>query len=149
MTASGQVLIEGFRPEELPEALGHELEAEVLSGRPIVARAGTADVLISLVIEGSVLRTELAHVDGGGEGVLPALIPVVVRLARRRGAAEIEWLVFATSCARPNPRLRPILERRGFVVRETSGRGLCYHRRDLVERDDANRTDSAGGEGAG
>jgi len=26
-------------------------------------------------------------------------------------------LVFATNCARPNPRLRPILEARGFVVR--------------------------------
>jgi hypothetical protein len=143
MTVSREVLIEGFRPSELPEALGPALEAEVVSGRPLVARVGTADVLLSLAIEGDVLRAELAHVDGGGEGVLPALFPVVVRLAQRRGAAEIEWLVFATNCARPNPRLRPILERRGFAVREIPGRGVCYHRRDLVASARGGRTDDA------
>jgi hypothetical protein len=127
-----QLLIEGYRPDELPEALDPELEAEVLSGRPLVARVGTAEVLISLALDGSLLRAELAHVDGGGEGVLPILISVILRLARRRGASDVEWLVFATNCARPNPRLRPILEGRGFVVREIPARGFCYYRRDRV-----------------
>ena len=149
MAGLEQLLIEGFRPDELPEALGPELEAEVVNGRPLVARVGTAEVLISLAIDGGLLRAELAHVDGGGEGVLPALISVVVRLAQRRGAADIEWFVFATNCARPNPRLRPILERRGFVVRVLPDRGLCYHRRDRVARGHTVGTDSERREGAG
>jgi hypothetical protein len=117
-------------PSELPEALGPELEAEVVNGRPLVARVGTAQVLISLALDDRLLRAELAHVDGGGEGVLATLISVIVRFARQRGATEIEWLVFATNCARPNPRLRPILEGRGFTVREVPDRGFCYYRRD-------------------
>jgi hypothetical protein len=127
-----QLLIEGFRPDELPEALGPEVEAEVLNGRPMVARVGTAEVLISLNFDGGLFRVELAHVDGGGEGVIPALTAVLLRLARRRGATDIEWFVFATNCARPNPKLRPILERRGFMVRDFPDRGFCYYRRDRM-----------------
>ena len=134
-----QLLIEGFLPDELPESLGPALEAEVVNGRPLVARVGTAEILFSLVIDGDLLRAEFAHVDGGGEGVLSTLLAVVVRLARRRGATEIEWLVFATNCARPNPRLRPILEKCGFVVREVADRGFCYYRRDQVARGDGAR----------
>ena len=140
-----QLLIEGYLPSELPEALGPELEAEVTNGRPLVARVGTAEVLISLVLDGGVLRAELAHVDGGGEGVLPALISVILRFARRQSAAEIEWLVFATNCARPNPRLRPILEGRGFVVREVPDRGFCYYRRDRVVSSDESKTEADAG----
>jgi hypothetical protein len=133
MTGRSELLIEGFRPDDLPDALGPDLEADVLSGRPLVARVGTAEILFSLATDGPLLRAELAHVDGGGEGVLPTLIAVVVRLARRRKAEAIEWLVFATNCARPNPRLRPLLERRGFVVRDMGARGLCYYRRDALD----------------
>jgi hypothetical protein len=132
MAAKTGLLIEGFRPDELPAALGPELQRELLRGRPLVARAGTSDVLMSLELRDGVLRAELAHVDGGGEGILPALFSIIVRLGRLHDAREVEWLVFATNCARPNPRLRPVLERRGFVVREISGRGFCYYRKDLV-----------------
>jgi hypothetical protein len=143
-----ELLIEGFRPGDLPEALGPELEAQVLNGRPLVARVGTAEVLISLAVDGGLFRAELAHVDGGGEGVLPTLISVIVRLARRRAAHEIEWLVFATNCARPNPRLRPLLERRGFVVREVPDRGFFYYRRDRISADaPSDGSPSSGGAG--
>jgi hypothetical protein len=133
MARRDELLIEGFRPDDLPAALGPDLEAEVMTGRPMVARIGTAEVLISLAMNGGLFRAELAHVDGGGEGVLPTLISVIVRLARRRGAEEIEWLVFATNCAKPHPMLRPLLERRGFEVREIEHRGFCYYRRDRVD----------------
>ena len=114
----------------MPEALGPELQAEILAGRPLVARVGTSEVLMSLELRDDLLRAELAHVDGGGEGVLPALFSIIIRLARLQGARQVEWLVFATNCARPNPRLRPVLERRGFIVKEISGRGPCCYRRD-------------------
>jgi hypothetical protein len=87
---------------------------------------------MSLELRDGVLRVELAHVDGGCEGVLPALFSIIVRLARLHGAREVEWLVFATNCAWPNPRLRPVLERRGFIVKDVPGRGSCYYRRDAV-----------------
>jgi hypothetical protein len=143
-----ELLIEGFRPSDLPDALGAEVEAEVLNGRPLVARVGTAEILISLSMDGGLFRAELAHVDGGGEGVLPTLISVIMRLARRRAAQEIEWLVFATNCARPNPRLRPLLERRGFVIREVADRGFCYSRRDRISgHSEASGSASEGGAG--
>jgi hypothetical protein len=44
---------------------------------------------------------------------------------------QSEWLVYATACAKPNLKLRRVLERRGFTVREVPGKGECYHQ--LVE----------------
>ena len=44
-----------------------------------------------------------------------------------RTGTKVEWFVYATHCARPNPKLRRVLERRGFVVREVAGRGPCYY----------------------
>src|SRR5262245_18399153 len=104
-----------------------------MNGRPMVARVGRAEILIWLALNGGLFRAGVDHVDGGGEGVLATLISVILRLARRHAAAEIEWLVFATNCARPNPKLLPLLERRGFTVREVPDRGFCYYRRDRVE----------------
>jgi hypothetical protein len=68
-------------------------------------------------MQANVLAVHLAHVDGGGEGVLPALMGVFLRLAKSRDAIAIEWVVHATNCAKPKPRLRRILERRGFSIR--------------------------------
>src|SRR5262249_62180989 len=114
----------------LPDALGPELLADVLSGRSIVARAGTVEILLSAEIRGGVLAVHLAHVDGGGEGVLPALMAAFVRLAKSREATAVEWAVHATNCAKPNPRLRPILERRGFSIAAASDGTTFYFRRD-------------------
>jgi hypothetical protein len=60
---------------------------------------------------------------------LPTLMSAILRLAQLRHASELEWFVFAANCARPNLRLRPILERRGFTLRETPNGGSCYYRR--------------------
>ena len=45
MAGREEILIEGFRPRDLPDALGPELEAEVMNGRPMVARIGTAETV--------------------------------------------------------------------------------------------------------
>jgi hypothetical protein len=125
-----KALIEGYPAEQLPDALSPELLADVLSGRSIVARAGSAKILLSAEIKVDILRVHLAHIDGGGEGVLPALMAVFVRVARSREATAVEWFVHATNCAKPNPRLRPILERRGFSIVEASDGTTHYFRRD-------------------
>jgi hypothetical protein len=80
------------------------------------------------------LIVELAHVDGGGEGVLPTLAALAQRYGRRRGVSQIEWFVYATHCANPNLKLRRVLERRGFVVRDVAGKGECYYLASALEK---------------
>jgi len=45
----------------------------------------------------------------------------------RRGLSAVEWIVHAVNCARPNPKLRRVLERRGFEVRDIAGIGEAYY----------------------
>lgn len=127
-----EILIEGFRPDELPDALQGEALAAVLNGRPMVVNVGSATILASVAITDRRCRAELAHVDGGGEGVLRAVFLAIQNLARRNGAEEIEWRVFAVNCARPNPKLRAVLERIGFVIRHIPGSGDCFCRSDRI-----------------
>ena len=119
--------IEGYAPEELLRLPDADLESLVFNGAPLVFRAGTAEILGQFELDGLRLIIELAQIDGGGEGVLPTLAALAQRYARHKGLAEIEWRVYATNCAQPNLKLRRVLERRGFVVRDVPGRGECYH----------------------
>ena len=105
----------------------------VQAGRPIVFRAGSATVLAEVSVDGGRLIVELAHVDGGGEGVLPTLWRFGHAYARGQAFCEFEWLVHATRCARPNPRLPQVLERMGFRVEDLPVRGLVYRRLDRLE----------------
>jgi hypothetical protein len=78
------------------------------------------------VIRNERLIAELAHIDGGGEGVLPTITTLLRTVARRRQLAEIEWLVYATNCARPNPKLRRVLVKSRFEVEKHEVKGECY-----------------------
>jgi len=122
------VRVEGFTPEELLALPPEEFDGLIFAGRPVVFRAGSAEVLAEFSRGDTFLSLDLAHIDGGGEGVLPTIVAIAERYAKARGLQRIEWLVRATNCARPNPRLRAMLERRGFVPREVPGRGECYYR---------------------
>lgn len=124
-----QITIEGYTPNEILALPTDELEVLVMTGEPLAFRAGTAEILGEFGINESCLRVELAHIEGGGEGVLPTLWLLAERYARARGLSEIEWIVYATNCANPNPKLRPLLERRGFEVRDVAGRGEAYYQR--------------------
>jgi hypothetical protein len=124
------VTIEGFTPDEILSIPDVDLDAWVFSATPIVFRAGTAEVLGQFQVVESRMTAELAHIDGGGEGVLPTLTMVLRRIAARRGLKEIEWLVYATNCAKPNPKLRRVLERSGYTVASDEKRGDIYR---LVE----------------
>jgi hypothetical protein len=121
------VLIEGLSPDQILALPAEELDALALSGEPLVFRVGTAEVLGSFRVADGALVVELAHIDGGGEGVLPVLTALAERYARREGLAALEWRVHAVRCARPNLKLRRVLERRGFQVRDVPGCGECYH----------------------
>lgn len=124
-----RILIEGFTPEQLLELPDAELRALVLRDEPLVFSAGSATVLGAFRTAGDTLVLELAHIDEGGDSVLPALASLASRYAKRTGLAAIEWHVHAVHCARPNLDLRRVLERSGFVVRDVPGKGDCYWRR--------------------
>lgn len=124
------LLIEGYSPDEILALPNEELHAIVLSDEPLVFRAGSANMLGRFRVEGSKLVMELAHVDGGGEGALPALAALARRYALREKLTAIDWRVHAVHCAKPNLKLRRVLERRGFEVGLVDGVGECYR---LVE----------------
>ena len=115
----------------LPDDL---LEQEVMTGDPLVLRVGTADVLCGFRVEQDVLVVELGHVDGGGEGVLPALAVLVQRYARHRGLRAVDWRIHAVTCKEPNLKLRRLLDRRGFAVTDVPGTGVCYHKVEAIKQ---------------
>jgi len=121
-----QVLIEGYTVEEVLALSNEELNAIVLRDEPLVFKAGSANLLGRFKVEKKALIMELAHVDGGGEGALPTLVALASRYAAREALEYIEWRVHAVHCARPNLKLRRVLERRGFSVRNLEGVGECY-----------------------
>ena len=124
------ILIEGVSAEEIASLPADELRVLIFTGRPVTFRIGSAVVLGEFAIRDANLIIELAHIDGGGEGVLPTIAAIAQRVAMRHQLTEIEWLVYATNCARPNLRLRRVLERRGFVVTTRPGTGDCYYLRE-------------------
>jgi hypothetical protein len=128
-----RILIEGLAPEEIL-ALSDERIAALIAVGPIVFSAGSAEILGQIRITSDRLTLELAQIDGGGEGVLPTIGSLAERFARRRGLKSVEWIVHAINCAKPNPKLRHLLERRGFVVRDVEGIGAAYHLVDDVRQ---------------
>ena len=104
-----------------------QLDALVLSGRPIVFRAGSAKILGEFKMKGESLIVELAQIDGGGEGVLPTLTSLAQRYAKKRGLKNVEWIIHALNCAEPNLKLRRVMERRGFRIVDVEGVGQAFY----------------------
>lgn len=106
-----------------------DLEEFVVIDEPISFRVGQAEVLAQFSRKDRQLCVELAVVENGGDGVLPALINVVEARARSTDLVAIEWIAYATDCAVPNPKLTRVLERLDFEI-TTTGKGVrCYARR--------------------
>src|SRR5688572_30191407 len=119
--------IEGYSVDEILSLPDEQLDALVLSGEPLVFRAGTAEILGEFKVRGESLIIELAQIDGGGEGVLPTLTSLANRYAKQRGLKKVEWIVHALNCAEPNLKLRQVMERRGFQVMDIEGMGKAYY----------------------
>lgn len=125
-----EVLFEGLTEQEILNLPQEELESLIFLGEPLVFRAGSAVLLGSFKIARDRLVIEIAQIEGGGEGVLVSLASLAKRYARVRKLSGVEWIVHAVSCAKPNLKLRRVLEHRGFVIEEIAGVGEAYH---LVE----------------
>jgi hypothetical protein len=126
------VLIEGYTADEILALPTEALQSLVSRNEPLVFKVGTATILGQFKVVDNALYMELGHVDDGGEGVLPALVSLAERFAKREGLAIIEWRVHAVHCAEPNIKLRRVLEKRGFVVTNVADIGECYWQRVCV-----------------
>ena len=128
------VTLDGLTSDEVLALPDEAIETLVPRGEPLVFQAGTAKVLGRFWVEAETLVLELAHIDGGGEGVLPTIAMLAERYATRRGLISLDWRVHALNCANPNPKLRRVLERRGFKVSEVPGSGLCFRQVQSIGR---------------
>jgi len=108
------------------------IDGLILLGEPLVFRAGSSTILGSFLVKNDSLVIELAQIDGGGEGVLLSIGSLAKRYAHLRGLLKIEWIVHAVSCAKPNLKLRTVLEKRGFIVEDLAGIGSAYHFLDTL-----------------
>lgn len=128
--AQSQILIEGYTRNELVSFDG--LETLVVTGEPIVFRVGSAEVLGQFSKKQDVLTAELSVVEDGGDGVLIALIGAIELWSRSNGIVAIEWIVYATNCAAPNPKLTRVLNGLGFTLRRLDNGADCFWRRVSV-----------------
>ena len=127
-----EVRFEGFTADEILALPQDQVRGLVLTGEPLVFRIGSAAVLGEFRACGDRLIIELAQIEEGGEGVLLALGALARRYATLHGLAAIEWIVHAVNCAKPNLKLRRVLQRRGFVIRQLEGVGEAYRYVDVV-----------------
>jgi hypothetical protein len=129
-----EVLFEGLTEDEILNLLKPTVEQLVLIGEPLVFRAGSAVLLGSFQTRANRLVIELAQIEGGGEGVLMSLGSLARRYASLHKLSAVEWVVHAVSCAKPNLKLRRVLERRGFVVKQVEGVGEAYYYLDTLNQ---------------
>jgi hypothetical protein len=134
-----EILLEGFTLDEILDLPQGELADLILRDEPLVFKSGSATVLGKFKVGDATLFVELAHIDEGGEGALRALGALASRYAQREGLDWVEWRVHAVNCARPNLKLRRVLVRRGFEIRDIDGVGECYWQRIPADGSDRRR----------
>ncbi len=127
MSTAREITFEGLTAQEILNLPPRDIEQLILIGEPLVFRIGSATILGSFKRTAGKLIVELAQIEGGGEGVLVSIASLTKRYAALNALTEIEWIVHAVSCAKPNLKLRRVLERRGFAVEHISGIGQAYH----------------------
>lgn len=101
-------------------------------GRPITFKIGSATVLAEFNRSSSTLSVNLAHIDGGGEGVLVSLLKAIRDYSVARGYEVIQWNVHALTCAKPNPRLQDFLRKNGFEEVNDATYGRILARKQML-----------------
>jgi hypothetical protein len=133
MSGRSEILFEGYTQNEILALPKDLVESMILTGEPVIFRAGSATVLGEFRVDGKRLRIELAQIEGGGEGVLLSIGALARRFAQLNQLEAIEWAIDAVDCAQPNLKLRGVLERRRFVVRALPSMGRAYYKLELLE----------------
>ena len=133
LQARTPVEIEGVTLGQLRAMPAAEQDELLAFGRPVSFDMGSATILAEFNREGGELIVNLAHVDGGGEGVLGLLWKLVQNYAAGRDYASIRWNVHALTCANPNARLQQFLRRSGFDEVDDPQFGRILMRRQLLK----------------
>jgi hypothetical protein len=134
MPEAKKILVEGYTPEEILNLPDEQIAAFVFAGKPLVFKAGSAEILGEFRLQADRLTVELAQIEGGGEGVLQTLSALAERYAQRHGLNQVEWIVHAVNCAKPNPKLRRVLERRGFLIEDVPVVGAAYYKLRQIQQ---------------
>lgn len=121
------VLIEGYSLDELLALKTDDIQLFLPDREVTLFHIGSAQILGRVHLDNLRLVIELAQIEGGGEGVLPTLWVLANRFASQNRLREVEWIVHAVYCSKPNLKLRRMLERRNFVIEEIDGIGSAYH----------------------
>ena len=121
--------IEGESLKEILAWPEHYFDELVLIDDPIVLNIGTAEVLGQFAIKDDILVVELAQIDGGGEGVLPAISRIAKRVAKMKSIKTIDCVVHAINCAEPNLKLRSHLVKTGFEIKNVPEKGDAYFKK--------------------
>ena len=132
MSNRPEILFEGYTEREILALPREQVEAMILTGRPVVFRAGSAMILGEFRVDENRLRIELAQIEGGGEGLLLGLGALARRFALLNDLRAVEWIVHAVHCAKPNLKLRRVLERRGFVVSKLPNVDGAYYKLEAI-----------------
>ncbi|NVJ99761.1 MAG: hypothetical protein HWE25_16540 [Alphaproteobacteria bacterium] len=123
------IQIEGLSVQDILALPFDELAALVFIDRPIVINVGSAEVLGQFAVDQDSITVELAQIDGGGEGILPALTKISRHVGKQAGVSEIRCIVHALNCAKPNLKLRAHLIKTGFEIKEIPGKGEAYFKK--------------------
>ena len=132
MSRRNEILFEGYTEDEILALPKEQVAAMILTGETVIFRAGSATILGEFRVDGNRLRIELAQIEGGGEGVLLGLGALARRFALLNDLSAVEWIVHAVHCAKPNLKLRRVLERRGFVVSRLPTIGEAYYKLEEI-----------------
>jgi hypothetical protein len=122
-----EIKVEGYTKEEINNFSDEMIDAYLFTGETIILKIGTAEILGIFQIMNNRIIIELAQIDGGGEGILPLISSLIEKFAVRRNIKEIEWIVHALNCAKPNKRLHKILELKGFIIEDVPNYCKAYH----------------------
>ncbi len=113
-----ELKIEGYTTKELENLVEtNDFETLIFSNTPVVINAGSAEILAQFHKENNELHIDLAHIDGGGEGVLISINSLARKYAIKKNYIAINWYVNATNCANPNPKLQRILKLKNYKVK--------------------------------
>ena len=123
---SDPIRIEGYMLEDILAFPVEEVIAYVEARVPVIVSVGSSEVLCEFHVRGETLVVVLAHIDGGGEGVLRATHRLLANTARGIGCSKLRIIATAVHCADPNPKLRRLLERLSFAVEATDNYGEAY-----------------------
>lgn len=127
MSRAREIKFEGYSAEEILEMPVEEINEFILIGEPLVLLIGSAKILGEFRVNGETLVVELAQIEGGGEGVLQSLWQLTEQYAAKNKLKQVEWIVHAINCAKPNLKLKRVLEKRGFNIESINGIGDAYH----------------------